>query len=90
MKNKSKFPKEILDRINEQTKAGFMLFYIDGNGEGQFEHFTDDSISARGLLTYVIDVTNALREYEQCEYQVLPEFEDEEDGEEFNEFESED
>ncbi len=82
MKYKS-IPVELLERINEHTGGGFILFYVDRDGRPDWKTFMDNETLGRGLMSYIEDTLDSIRELEKIERisQMTDDLEEETDGE---------
>lgn len=61
------FPKGLLNQISECSPSGFMLFYIDGNGEPQVRADFTHRITEVGLRSHVIKILNSITAVEESE-----------------------
>lgn len=68
--NKQALPDSLVQRINEFTKGGYILFFADGAGTPRMVNVFDDEIYARGLLSFAIDVLNDMRRCEKLMYEI--------------------
>lgn len=48
----SDIPNQILEQLNEQTGGGFLLFYIDQNGDICYLPYCDSSAGMSGLMSH--------------------------------------
>ena len=59
--NIPEIPVEFLKNINDHTAGGFILFYIDVNGDPQFKQVVDNRTLFRGLVSYIEDTIESIR-----------------------------
>jgi hypothetical protein len=54
------FPDQLLEKINEHTSGGFILFYTNQYGEPNYIPYTDNQTLLRGLISYIKDIVNGI------------------------------
>lgn len=66
MNNKiNDIPADILRKLNEHTSGGFILFYIDVDGNPQTIEKVDGQTLFRGLMSYIEDTVESVREIDK-------------------------
>jgi hypothetical protein len=65
VENAGNIPKSILDKLNEFTGGGFILFYVDANGDTQFLPYVDNPTVGRGIISFIDDITTGIRAAEK-------------------------
>lgn len=63
--NTNEIPEELLKKINDHTTGGYILFYIDINGNPQFKQVVDNRTLFRGLVSYIEDTIESIREIDK-------------------------
>lgn len=58
-------PVELLKKINNHTAGGFIIFYIDEDGNPQFKQVVDNRTMFRGLVSYIEDTIESIREIDK-------------------------
>ncbi len=58
-------PDRLITQINEQTAGGFILFYVNRNGEPDWLVSVDNNVIGRGLVSYVEDTIESIREIQK-------------------------
>lgn len=59
------FPAKLLHSVNEHTGGGFIMFYIDKNGEPQGVQLVDNKTLFKGLISYIEDTVESVREIDK-------------------------
>ena len=82
------FPEELLNRINECSFGGFVLFCFNGEGEPEVFSQIDNNVNAMALQYFVRNWSKSLDEVsiETSKAQLLREDRSDSDGEEEEEF----
>lgn len=57
----SEIPINLLEKLNEHTSGGFVLFYIDSNGSPVYLPYADNSAYLRALISYIQDISGGIR-----------------------------
>lgn len=58
-------PQSVLEKLNEHTGGGFLLFYVNRNGETSYIPYADNQVVLRGLISYAQDIVNGVRMAQQ-------------------------
>jgi hypothetical protein len=58
-------PQSVLDKLNEHTGGGFILFYVNETGETTYLPYADNQAVLRGLISYAQDITQGVRAAQQ-------------------------
>ena len=64
---KQDIPRELLERINEFTSGGFILFYVGADGNTEFIPFVDNATVGRGIISFIEDIAAGIRSAEKGE-----------------------
>jgi len=66
VKNKALgIPVDLLNRVNEHTSGGFMLFFVNEKGDPDYLTHVDNSIIERGLMSFIEDTVESIRAIEK-------------------------
>ena len=61
------FPKGLLNQISECSPEGYLLFYIDQNGEPQVRADFIQRITEVGLRSHAVKILNSITDVEESE-----------------------
>lgn len=62
MKEKqSGIPIELLNKINEHTSGGFIIFFVNAQGDPDCLSYIDNSTLARGIVSFIEDTVESIR-----------------------------
>ena len=64
MQNPCQLPEELLQRINEFTKSGFLLFCCQNHGVDSYM-YCDDEVTRLGLQAHVLKLVSAQESIEE-------------------------
>lgn len=67
MENIGNIPKSLLEKLNEFTGGGFILFYVDANGDTRFLPYVDNPTVGRGIISFIDDITTGIRASEKSD-----------------------
>lgn len=60
-----KLSNDILNIITEHTGGGFIIFFVDGEGRPAWEVRVDNITLAKGLISYIEDTIEGIREIDK-------------------------